>query len=221
MIINQITLRNFRVYYGTNQVDLSADPRQNISIISGNNGFGKTSFLTALVWCLYGKLMGDVDVRYRQEIYESGGYKAYCKKLMNRLAEDEAINGVTLFGEPDLDGLVSLDNESFSVTVSLSDILIPSVSCRSVQVKRTCFIKNQQETVEILIDGKINELTKQVGSEIFINDFILPKEIAKFFFFDAEKIVSLAEIKNSDEKVYLSQAYAEVLGIKKIHRPTR
>ena len=53
------------------------------------------------------------------------------------------------------------------------------------------------------------------NSSIFINDFILSKDIAKFFFFDAEKIVSLAEIKSMEEKRRLSTAYSEVLGIKK------
>ena len=60
-----------------------------------------------------------------------------------------------------------------------------------------------------------NELTKEVGYEVFINDFILPREIAKFFFFDAEKIVSLAEAKSKSELKNLSKAYSEVLGIKK------
>lgn len=51
--------------------------------------------------------------------------------------------------------------------------------------------------------------------ELFINDFILPREIAKFFFFDAEKIVTLAEAKSKSELKNLSRAYSEVLGIKK------
>lgn len=221
MYIDNIALRNFRVYYGTNVIHLTSDSEKNISVISGNNGFGKTSFLTSLVWCLYGKLMADVDTRYRQEIYESGGYKSYCKKLMNRLAESEGVNrDGNLFANLGNLNLNPSNNdnehsESFSVSLTISDILIPSVQCNLVKVTRTYNVKSQQEQIEILIDGKPNELTKQVGAEIFINDFILPKEIAKFFFFDAEKIVSLAEIKNSDEKVYLSQAYAEVLGIKK------
>lgn len=66
-----------------------------------------------------------------------------------------------------------------------------------------------------MIDGQINELAKEVGYDIFINDFILSKDIAKFFFFDAEKIVNLAEVKSIDEKRRLSSAYSEVLGIKK------
>ena len=71
------------------------------------------------------------------------------------------------------------------------------------------------ENLEILIDGNQNELTKKVGYETFINDFILPREIAKFFFFDSEKIVSLAEAKTKDELKSLSSAYSEVLGLKK------
>ncbi|MEZ4986855.1 MAG: hypothetical protein R2795_17755 [Saprospiraceae bacterium] len=43
----------------------------------------------------------------------------------------------------------------------------------------------------------------------------MPIEIAKFFFFDAEKIVSLAEINSPEQRRLLSKAYTEVLGIKK------
>ena len=59
-----------------------------------------------------------------------------------------------------------------------------------------------------------SELVEEIGKEIFIRDFIMPKEIAKFFFFDAEKIVSLAEIHTEEQQKELSKAYVEVLGIK-------
>ena len=57
-------------------------------------------------------------------------------------------------------------------------------------------------------------ILEKLGKEIFIRDFIMPKEIAKFFFFDAEKIVSLAEIHTEEQQKDLSRAYVEVLGIK-------
>lgn len=224
MFIDKIEIRNFRVYKGKNELELATKKKQNVSIISGNNGFGKTSFLTSLVWCLYGKLMGDVDERYRQEIYDSGGYKRYCEKLMNKsvlakskkelnqyeLSLDEIkVNKKTVIVE-------KLEHAaSFSVSITFSKLLIPSVPCEYVQIKRVYNVQSEKEHVEILIDGRPNELTENVGADIFINDFILPKEIAKFFFFDAEKIVSLAEIRTLDERKALSQAYAEVLGIKK------
>ncbi|MEJ0106150.1 MAG: AAA family ATPase [Bacteroidota bacterium] len=89
MIIKKIVLNNFRVYHGINELNFSSDEMHNVSVVAGNNGYGKTSFLTSLVWCLYGKLMADVDDRYRKEIYESGGYKKYCGKIMNWRALNE------------------------------------------------------------------------------------------------------------------------------------
>lgn len=58
-------------------------------------------------------------------------------------------------------------------------------------------------------------MAKEVGQEIFIREFIMPIEIVKFFFFDAEKIVSLAEVNTAEQRKNLSRAYSEVLGIKK------
>ncbi|MCW3102697.1 MAG: hypothetical protein JWO09_1137 [Bacteroidetes bacterium] len=196
MFIKKITLENYGIYHGPNHLDFSKKVGKNVFVISGNNGFGKTTLLTSLVWCLYGKLMIDVDDKFRKEIYESGGYKKFASNTLNRLAKSE---GCT----------------SYKVSIILSDIFIPALPCNEVTISRTFNAKDLEDTVKIFIDGSENELTRSVGHEIFINDFILPKEVAKFFFFDAEKIVSLAEIKSVEEKRSLSKAYSEVLGIKK------
>jgi DNA sulfur modification protein DndD len=224
MKIDQIILENYRIYCGKTSLQLSNTKQKNISIVSGNNGFGKTSLLTSLVWCLYGKLMIDVDERYKREIYESGGYKRYCEKTLNRHVRlgketekqqlQSNLSTVSIYEKVTLKKQIS-DLNSFSVSILISDIFIPSFPCNIVQITRHYNVEKHSESVEITIDGRENELTKEVGPEIFINDFILPKEIAKFFFFDAEKIVSLAEIKTAEDKRNLSNAYAEVLGIKK------
>ncbi|ASU34253.1 AAA family ATPase [Mucilaginibacter xinganensis] len=225
MLIEKITLRNFRVYHGEHTVSLSINPEQNVSIISGQNGFGKTSLLTSLVWGLYGKLIPDVDDRYRKEIYESGGYKKYASKLFNRYALQHANEEYEKLKRRLIDTTDVLERErvkqniddiySFSISVQFTNISIPHISCNNLVIKRTYNIKSETEDIQILIDGRTNELTKTIGQEIFINDFILPKEVAKFFFFDAEKITALAEISNLEEKQYFSKAYNEVLGIKK------
>lgn len=225
MLIDKIRIKNFRVYEGSQELSLSLNPEKHVTVISGQNGFGKTSFLTSLVWALYGKLMVDVDERYRKEIYENGGYKKYANKLMNRPALEyanssypslnEILHNTKNILERELIKAQLNDLFSFSVTVQLTNILIPHLSCESVSIKRSYNVNSNIEVVEILIDGKVNELTKTIGTEIFINDFILPKEIAKFFFFDAEKITALAEVKSLEEKQYFSKAYTEVLGIKK------
>jgi DNA sulfur modification protein DndD len=225
MLIDNIILNNFRTYRGENHVGLSLNPEKHVTIVSGQNGFGKTSLLTALVWGLYGKLMSEVDERYKKEITESGGYQKYTSKLMNRTAqndgpaaEQELLNRIQQTPgildqsrlRRDIDQLFC-----FSVRINLTNIFIPHIPCNDVAIIRTHNIKTSHEKLEILIDGKVNELTQNIGHEIFINDFILPKEIAKFFFFDAEKITALAEVKNIEEKQYFSKAYNEVLGIKR------
>lgn len=226
MYIDSITLNNYRIYNGINSILFPRKLNKNIFVISGDNGFGKTTFLTSLVWCLYGRQMNDVDDKFKRDIAEKNGYKNYAKASHNSylqklskqfdLSEEEKINiykkGYDQFETKHAE--FKKINE-YSVTVTFSDILIPSVPCEQVSVKRTFDFFRETESVEILIDGKINELSKDVGPEIFINDFILSKDIAKFFFFDSEKIVSLAEIKSLNDKRKLSTAYSEVLGVKK------
>lgn len=73
MIIREIELNNFRIYKGVNKIKLSPEGDKNLIIVSGNNGFGKTTFLMSLVWCLYGRQMEKVDDLYRKEIVEKGG----------------------------------------------------------------------------------------------------------------------------------------------------
>ncbi|QHT68696.1 AAA family ATPase [Rhodocytophaga rosea] len=228
MFIKSVILNNYRIYHKRNKLDFFQDSEKNVFLISGNNGFGKTTFLTSLVWCLYGKLMVDVDEKYRREIYEAGGYKKYASSILNRKTKAELIGFQTNYdanylaesknnnreyhGKLEKD-LIALS--SFSVKIIFSDIHIPSIPCSEVSVERTFNILKEEDDLQVFIDGAESELTREVGLEIFIQDFVLPKEIAKFFFFDAEKIVSLAEMKSIEEKQSLSRAYSEVLGIKK------
>ncbi len=225
MLIETVKLHNFRVYQGKHSVSLSINPESNVTVISGQNGFGKTTLLTSLVWVLYGKLMADVDERYRKEIYESGGYKKYAAKLMSRPALQNADAEIELLKRKLITSNDVVEREqvlqqieniySFSVEIEFRDVLIPHIICNSLIVRRTYNVKDEDEKIVILIDGKSNELTTAIGQDIFINDFLLPKEIAKFFFFDAEKITALADIRSTEEKQYFSKAYNEVLGIKK------
>jgi len=204
MYIKEIELNNFRIYKGVNKVTLSPEKDKNVIVVSGKNGFGKTTFLMSLVWCLYGKNMQNVDELYQKEIGDKGGYGKYIGNSLNRLAKSE--------GET-----------KFSVSVTFRDVKIPEITCNEIKITRTYdIVTSASDKIEVLVDGFQNELIqdlttegKQDGEEIFIRDFILPIEIAKFFFFDAEKIVSLAEINSPEQRRLLSKAYTEVLGIKK------
>lgn len=196
MFIREISLNNFRIYKGQHTIAFEKDVDRNIYIISGNNGYGKTSFLTSLIWCLYGKNMQEVDDSFARQIKDMGGYRKYILSCFNLIAH-------------------TAGETAMSMKITFSDITVPGFTCNEVSIVRSYFIDREHEDVEILIDGKPNELIEEVGKEIFIHDFILPKEIAKFFFFDAEKNVSLAEAKSINDRANLSKAYSEILGIKK------
>jgi DNA sulfur modification protein DndD len=228
MYITRVTLNNFRIYYGENNLILPNDSKKNVFLVSGNNGFGKTTLLTSLVWGLYGKFMADVDEKFKKEIYDAGGYKKYANENFNKMARAEYESHSKNYPESKLNALKATSSikhqetltdlkskRSYSVSVYITNIEVPGITCNNIEIIRTYDSLKNEEVLKVLIDGKENELTKHVGEEIFINDFILPKEIAKFFFFDAEKIVSLAEVKSIDDKRNLSKAYSEVLGIKK------
>jgi len=108
------------------------------------------------------------------------------------------------------------EDYNFHVLIKFVDVNIPEVPCKEIVIKRSYNTKTSiTEEVEVLIDGYPSELAKEVGPEIFIREFIMPIEIAKFFFFDAEKIVNLAEVNTAEQRKNLSRAYSEVLGIKK------
>jgi DNA sulfur modification protein DndD len=54
MNLTQLAIRNFRPYYGETVIDFGAVADRPVSLIHGPNGYGKTSILLALQWCLYG-----------------------------------------------------------------------------------------------------------------------------------------------------------------------
>ena len=54
--LKQIRLTNWKCYPSQN-ITFNLHPDRKIQIIFGNNGHGKTSLMTAILWCLYG---GDI-----------------------------------------------------------------------------------------------------------------------------------------------------------------
>lgn len=198
MYIKNLELYNFRIYKGLNRISLEPHSDKNIIVVSGLNGFGKTTFLMSLVWCLYGKTMQKVDAIYDKEISDKGSYPKYIANCLNRKARSE--------GET-----------KFYVKVTIADVKICDISCE-VEITRSYDTqKDEYLDIRLANDGlqQMINFSEKNTSEIFIRDFIMPDAIAKFFFFDAEKITSLADVTRKEHSQNLSMAYSEVLGIKK------
>ncbi len=197
MIIRNISLYNFRIYKGDVSLNFDVTDQKNVILIFGENGFGKTTFLHALLWCLYGKMIIDIDESAKKGIGENG-YKAYLDSNLNHsVAFDEG------------------KSKKYSVQIEFEGVSIPSVPCKSLLVRRSYDYNLKRENIEVNIDGHENELAKQIGYDLFINDFILNKDIARLFFFDSEHVVKIVEDQSVNEKIRLSNAYNQVLGVKK------
>ena len=219
MLIESITLNNYRLYEGENVIQFRFDEAKNVHLICGENGFGKTTLLHSLLWCLFGRFVGDVPVSGQET---NSSYAAMQKETLNQNAakrfEEKATPEIVALIKKNgyTNGYEEIKKDSvYSVAICFAEVGIPSIPCQKIVVTRSYDSLLQKENVEILIDGVKNELTDEIGPEVFINDFILNKDIAKLFFFDSEEIVSLADTGTIAERRKLSKAYEEVLGIRK------
>src|SRR6218665_998497 len=83
MIFKQLILENFRVFHGTEHIDLT--PRkagvyhQPVILFGGLNGAGKTSILTAIRLALLGK-------RAVSDVISKKDYQAYLAEQINQTA---------------------------------------------------------------------------------------------------------------------------------------
>ena len=50
MKIKSIELCNYRLYKGYNKIIFEEEKDKNIHLISGENGFGKTTFVMVFIW---------------------------------------------------------------------------------------------------------------------------------------------------------------------------
>lgn len=219
MIIQSIILNNYRLYEGVNKIEFSLKKEKNIHLVCGENGFGKTTFLHSLLWCLYGKFAVEIPASSQDS---NANYNAMLNSNLNINASKRYQSSIS----PEIVSIIkkqgyiheyeSIKKDSvYSVTISFSELNIPSIPCKVIDVTRSYDAILQKENVEITIDGNSNELTDEIGPDVFINDFILNKDIARLFFFDSEEVVELAETKTVADRRRLSRAYEEVLGIRK------
>lgn len=54
MLLEEITLKDFRCFHGEHTLEFSSDEERNVTLIHAENGVGKTTLLNAMLWCFYG-----------------------------------------------------------------------------------------------------------------------------------------------------------------------
>ncbi len=189
MRFNNITVRDYGVFSGKHTFDL--EPKSGpIVIFGGKNGSGKTTLLEAIRLCLYGPPA--IEKKMSREKYES-----YIRKRMHR-----GNNG---------------KSRSKSASISLEFEYMGADKQYTYEVTRAWKQKPKGVEEQLIIkrDGGLLAGLEKESWQDFIND-IVPPGIASLFFFDGEKIQTLAT-KGAGEEL-LGQEIKRLLGIDIVER---
>ena len=85
MLIESITLTNYRLYEGENVINFRFNEAKNVHLICGENGFGKTTLLHSLLWCLFGRFVSDVPISGQET---NSSYASMQKETLNQRSEE-------------------------------------------------------------------------------------------------------------------------------------
>ena len=186
MIFNSLTLENFRVFEGIHHIDLTTSKDEPIVLFGGLNGAGKTSILTAIRLALFGKS-------------SLGGAKT-------KKAYEDELRGFIHKGNDK-----QCDYSSVQLLLSYSKLGMDY----EYQVTRSWGgDRDLNEEITIKENGQILSELDNIQAQSFLNDLI-PLGVADLFFFDGEKIKSMAD---DEDGHVLVEALKKLVGIDLIDR---
>lgn len=196
MKIDAVTLHNYKCFQDTTRIEgLSAGltPQKRVVLFGGLNGAGKTTFLEAILLCLYG-------VRNKALIPSKGtkreSYENYIKSITNNQAKTKVYT-------------------EMYVELELSEVEVRGIP-QSLRIRRCWKTKRGQNGIgeDFTIRGKqgepsfISDFTSTEDYDEFIEELI-PYDVSQFFFFDGEKIQDFVK----DEDAEFAKSLEQVLGI--------
>lgn len=162
MLLKSIKLENFRQFVNE-QIDFSIDPNQNVTLIIGENGTGKTTFAQAFFWCLYGETSFTDKIILNRTVSE--------KMMPDQKATVKVVLKL-LHGSADYEITRTQEYKK-----TYSNKVIGANTVLNISVKSA--------------DGNTHFL-KPLECETEIKK-ILPKELSNYFFFDGERIEKMSK----------------------------
>ncbi|WP_122893893.1 AAA family ATPase [Arcobacter peruensis] len=174
MKFKSITINNLFSYQGQIKFDFN-NSSQPISLIIGENGFGKTSFINSIKIALHGitkDLLQIGELTLSKQDYILGSTSKNFSGILNRIAKSE-------------------DKNKASVIIELEDGGL-------FRIKREFTFNNNSYNEKLTIQDFENEsFIYDYEAQDFINYKISPT-LAKFFFFDGEKIQTIADFSKDE-----------------------
>jgi len=179
MKLIRLDLENFRQYYGKQSINFAHDEKENVTILFGENGKGKTGIYRAIMFVLFGS----------QKISQDAGNDKIYLTNLKFLDESPTSTG------------------SAKVTLTFEhENILYEIKREIGALKHSKGIITEQEKEVFLtetdtITGNIKPKLLKDRQEIYhkVNK-IMNEEIKDFFLFDAEKIDTLAKSDNAVKK---------------------
>lgn len=171
MILTKLALHNFGIYGGKHEIDLTVQKDKPIILVGALNGSGKTTLLESIQFALFGK-----NAKFIPKTKTA--YLDFLKDSINRK---------------------NLDT-SASVAVTFETKKGSRIS--SYEVVRTWSLnskKNQLDTVQVFKNGELDEELSDRWPELSENFF--PSQLSDLFFFDGERIETLAQQDRCSELI--------------------
>lgn len=161
MIINSITLKNFRSYEDKTTFSFTPQGNKNIVLIGGENGAGKSTLFEAIKLCIY----GPTTYGYLGQNYN------YLTKVKNNINDN------------------AFKNKDIESSIGLSISFKEGTKIKDYYLKRSWTYSNQKlhEDFKVLLNDKeLNEEDKLYFDKYLKS--VLPPSLFDFFFFDGEEL---------------------------------
>ena len=190
MLLQKIVLENYGIYQDQNVFDFATTKDKPIILCGGKNGGGKTTLFESVMLCLYGQNFSEKKI----------SKKEYDKILDNKIhkygtSKQEKDTSITIeflyyHFNRDQKNKENKGVQLYSVTRSWKNI--------NGEIIEKLSIKNNDKSLDVdYWDAFIREL--------------IPRGIARLFFFDGEKIATIA--KHGDEGIEVKNSFETLLGL--------
>ena len=185
MHLTKVTLKNYGVYRDKVEFDLTTTPDKPVILIGGTNGAGKTTLFESILVGFYGQSYFDKKTTRKE-------YEKFLGNKVHRYL------GTTTAAD------------STSIVVDFKFYHNGIVD--DYTVDRTWYDNDGRLTEELKIkkNNKRLDSVEESQWQSFIEELI-PKGIAKLFFFDGEKIVKMTEDDN--EEIEIKSSFDSLLGL--------
>ena len=185
MLFSKIILENYGVYKDRQVFDFTSSSEKPIILCGGTNGAGKTTLFNSIMLCLYGQ--DSFEKRTTKKDYEEFLKRKIHRYLGSKTVADFA--AITIEFEYYHQGKV----ENYSVSRLWKN--------DDGKIIENFSIKKNGEKLDSIDESQWHQFIRE----------LLPRGVARLFFFDGEKIVKIA--KEGNEDVEIKSSFDMLLGL--------